>query len=179
MENKQLITEEEYLSMLKRITKPTRLMDRCSYYFLKQNELLQSDKVIKELVNIVSSTRPYKAKLEAYKTCKKLGIDCPKPKHNFTVDPVECQLLAPVFQLMKKNKWLKPYNAPKFRVAFNIVNSKEYRERIKGMGERKKKETMFKLYRKYYMYFIDEDKLSQWLNDWKEKGADGIRKNIH
>lgn len=47
------------------------------------------------------------------------------------------------------------------------------------MGERKKKETMFKLYRKYYMYFIDEDKLSQWLNDWKEKGTDGIRKNIH
>ena len=82
------------------------------------------------------------------------------PIHNFEVDPEEIKILKPVFIYMKQKKWLQPYNAPKFRMAFGIVNSLEFKKRIKNMSEREKKKVMFQLYRKYYMYFIDEHHLN-------------------
>lgn len=80
------------------------------------------------------------------------------------IKEAECLMLAPVFEFMKKKKWLQPYNAPKFRVAYNAVYPREYAKKIKNMGKRAKKKTMFILYRKYYRYFIEGKHLSKWLN---------------
>lgn len=92
-------------------------------------------------------------------------------KNNFVIDEVECLKMVTIFEFMKRKKWLKPYNAPKFRSAYNSVYPREYRGIIKRMGKKKRKSQMFLLYRKYYHFFIDDNQYQYWLRkrDAKEK----------
>jgi len=92
-------------------------------------------------------------------------------KKNFVIDEVECLKMVTIFEFMKRKKWLKPYNAPKFRSAYDSVYPREYRKIVKRMGKKKRKSQMFLLYRKYYHFFIDDKQYQYWLQkrDAKEK----------
>lgn len=172
MKEERQISEAEYFQKINSLSHNkncNKLAARYSYHYLNQHGLLDSAKIIEEVKNAVTSTKPYKVKLEAYRTCQRLGVECDElPKHNFSVSESESEFLAPVFQYMKKMKWLQSYNSPKFRAAFSMMYPSEYKKKIKNMSKKAMKESMFNLYRKYYMYFIIEGHLGKYEESFKD-----------
>ncbi len=163
---KEEYSEEIYLKELENAIKNNsnkKAKTLVSYQYLEQKKLLQNEKIISELKSIVERKIFFSVKKEAYETCKKVGVDCKKPMHDFKINENECIKMVPIFEYMKSKKWLKKYNAPKFRQAYNHVYGKEYSRLVKNMSDKTKKATMFKLYRKYYMIFIEDGQFQHWI----------------
>lgn len=78
-------------------------------------------------------------------------------------------MMVRIFKYMKQKRWLKPYNAPKFRMAYANLYPDKYKKIVKNMGKKKKKDYMFHLYRKYYLYFIENKQFEYWLQKENEK----------